>query len=229
MAGCGSNATTLLAGLLLTACADDPVECLDESAGRYMPIETGASWTYEVASPDGSVKTKTQSVGALEDVGGMKAGTMAYKLTTTKGTGMTVSWQQDTGTAIIRHREQDRSGTKHFDEYYVPAHTRIDETEAHLVAGATWTESYDELAYPINDPSAVMTTAHKVDTWLVMKEDAQVEVPAGKYCALQLQRKSKVGSVAGSTKYYWFVRGVGKIKEKTDGGDVESLTSVTLP
>jgi hypothetical protein len=111
----------------------------------------------------------------------------------------------------------------------VPGHTRVDESAVHLVEGATWTETYDELAYPINNASEPMTTAHKVDTWRVMKTDANVEVPAGRYCALQLERTSKVGSVAGSTKYYWFVRGIGKIKEKTDGGDIESLTSFTTP
>jgi hypothetical protein len=211
------------------ACTDEPVVCPSAEDGRYFPLATGATWSFEVASPDGDVETKTQTIGAIEDVGGMKAGTMAHKVTTMKKNGMTVSWQQDTGTAIVRHREQDLSGTKHFDEYYLPGHTRIDEDAAHLVADATWTESYDEIAFPLNAPTEPMTTAHKVDTWLVMNEEAQVEVPAGRFCALQLQRKSTVGSVAGSTKYYWFVRGIGKIKEKTDGGDVEALTSYDLP
>jgi hypothetical protein len=214
-----------VATLALTACAtdDEPVECPTE--GRYMQLATGASWSYDVSGG----KQKTQTVGALEDVGGQKAGTMAFKLTTTKSTGMTISWQQDTGTSIVRHREQDLSGTNHTDEFYSPLQTRIDENPAHVAVDASWMETYDELVWSLTTPTDPMTTAHKIDTWLVVSDTAQVEVPAGRFCALQLKRTTQLGSNPLKTKYYWFARGVGKIKEKDDEGDVEALTSFTLP
>src|SRR5688500_4217167 len=57
----------------------DAVQLECPTTGRYMALGTGASWTYEV-DDGGGIETKTQSVGALEDVGGSKAGTMAFRL-----------------------------------------------------------------------------------------------------------------------------------------------------
>jgi hypothetical protein len=187
-----------------------------------MPMRTGASWTYRSTGASGA-RDKLQEVGALEDVGGSKAGVMAFRVTTTKPSGTVVSWQQDTGEAIIRHREQDLSGTTQTDELYTPYHTRIDEGTAHLAVGATWDETYDENVTDVATGMVTVTT--KTDTWVVEADDEPVRVAAGDFCALRLRRSTVINGAAKATKTYWFSRGVGKIKEVTGGGDTEELSS----
>jgi len=215
------TAWTLL--LALTACATDPaeppqVDC--STGGRYLPLDTGRSWTYRVTTSNGT-QTKTQAVGPLEDVGGAKAGTLAYRVTTTKTGGMVVSWQADTGTAIVRHREQDLAGAGQTDELYWPHHTRLDEDPAHLAPGATWSEAFSEVALDLATMQSL--TVAKTETWTVEAVDEAVSVPAGDFCALRAQRTSSLGS----SKTYWFARGVGKVKEQTSAGDKEELVSFT--
>lgn len=215
-------------GALLAACTGEPpddlvpepMECT--GSGRYLPLAPGASWSYAVTGG----KRKTQAVGELEDVGGAKAGTLAFRITTTKTNGETISWQEDTGTSVVRHREQDRSGMTHTDEVYTPRQTRIDEADAHLVVGVTWTETYDEL---VSKPDQPMIRVPKTDTWLVVSDGEAVDVPAGSFCTLHLQRTTKVGSNPPKTKHFWFARGVGKVREKDDQGDVEELSGFTTP
>jgi hypothetical protein len=200
------------------------VEC--PSAGRYLPLATGMSWTFRTTNKtDGIIGVKTQTVGALEDVGGSKAGTMAYRLTTTKTGGTVVSWQEDTGDRILRHREQDMAGGSQSDEIYDPYKLRIDETAAHTAMDASWVETYDEIATPAG--TTVPTTTPKTETWTVEAVDEQVTVPVGTFCALRV-RKVSAADVAGSDKTYWFVRGVGKVKE--EGVDrLEQLTEFSAP
>lgn len=222
---------SVTASLVVVGCGGDPgasavdapmPECT--ATGRYLPLHAGAAWTYRVTGPNGTTM-KTQQVGALEDVGGAKAGVMAFKVTTTKTGGTVVSWQQDTGTAIIRHREQDLAGGNQTEETYTPFHTRLDEAAEHLQAGVTWTETYDEAVTDV--ATAMTTTVTKTDTWVVEAVDAVVTVPAGSYCALQLARTTQVAGTPSSSKKYWYARGVGKVKEQTTGGSTEQLVSFT--
>ena len=217
-----ARATTWTLLLALAACANDPAEPQVDcpTSGRYMPLDTGRSWTYRVTTSNGS-QTKTQAVGPLEDVGGAKAGTLAYRVTTTKASGMVVSWQEDTGTAIVRHREQDLAGGGQTDELYWPHHTRLDEDPLHLAPRATWPETFDEVAVDLATMQS--TTVTKTETWTVEADAEGVAVPAGDFCALRVRRTSTLGS----SKTYWFARGVGKIKEQTSAGDSEELASFT--
>lgn len=201
--------------------APDAGPCPTE--GRYFPLAQGATWTYEVRDP--SVETKTTTVGPLEDVGGSKAGTMAFRVTTTKTGGSTVSWQQDTGSAILRHREQDLSGVTHTEEWFDPYKLRIDEAPAHITPSASWAESYIETATEIGTGNT--TTTSKTEEWTVVAVDEVVAVPAGTFCALRLRRLSASSGAGASDKTFWFARGVGKIKET--GSQTEQLTSYSLP
>ncbi len=188
------------------------------TTGRYMELSTGASWTYQV--DDGAeLTTKTQAVGPEEDVGGDKAGVTAFRLTTTKVGGMVVSWQEDTGTAIVRHREQDMAGSAQTDEIYEPHRTRLDESADHTVDGATWMETYTE---SVTDLDGITTMVEKVETWTVEAVDEPVVVPAGAFCGLRVRRTSTAGGIDGSDKTFWYARGVGKVKE-TGANQTEEL------
>lgn len=205
--------STCLALVLAAGCASDttsptPFDCPD--TGPYLELRTGASWTYRV--DDGTTITeKTQTVGVLEDVGGAHAGTMAYRIETTKPGGTVVSWQADTADAVVRYRELDMSGSVSTDETYQPYRTRISQTADHTAAGAIWTEDYTEVV--TDTATATTTTADKSERWEVVAVDEPVTVPAGELCALRLRRTSTVAGTPGSDKTYWFVRGIGKVKE----------------
>jgi hypothetical protein len=197
-----------------------PMLCPTE--GRYLALTPGASWRFMVRDADtNEVTEKTQTVGALENVGGSKEGMMAFRVTTTKPNGSTTSWQQDTGDSIRRHKEIDAAGTTQTTEIYDPYRTRVDETSARLVAGATWTESYTEI---VTTSTGATTTTPKTEQWTVEALEEQVTVPAGTFCAMRVHRTSTVAGGSGSDKMFWFTRGVGKIKE-VGAGQTEELMS----
>lgn len=176
-----------------------------------MELRTGMRWQFRVTDLDSNkVTEKTQTVFAEEAVPG-KSGVRANRLLTTKPKGEVTSWQEDTGTAVIRHREHDQSGTEHTEELYEPFRTRIDESAERTLVGATWSESYTER---ITDQAGLETTTPKVETWTVAAVDEVVETPSGAYCALRVTRSSTAAGNAGSTKTFWFVRGIGKVKEQ---------------
>lgn len=193
------------------------------TTGRFLALSTGRSWTYKVTDTvNHTVAMKTQSVGALEPVVA-HPGVQAFKLTTTKPGGSTDSWQEDTGTEVRRHAENDNSGTNTTTEVYDPYKIRIDESPDHVLANASFTIAYDEIVSANGGPA--MTTA-KTEDWTIVAVDEMVDVPAGTFCALHIHRTSSVGGAVGSTKDFWFTRGVGKVKEVGDG-QTEELSSVS--
>lgn len=189
--------------------------------GSLFPLVEGNSWTFRVTE-GGSVSMKTQTIGALEPVGGSgpNQDAMAYRATTSKadGSDMTLSWQAEVDDKIVRYREQSfmgASGTLDLEEHWDPFKLRIDMTQEHIVAGATWDETAVETKLPVGMvPSAVTV----IDSWRVVAESEEVTVPAGTFDALVLE---KTGGT--SLKRYWFVRGIGKVKET--GTQTEELAS----
>jgi hypothetical protein len=119
------------ATVLLLGCGPAP------ATGRLLPLEPGASWTYKITDAKGVFKDKKTTVEALEDVGGSKAGTKAFRVRTEDTNGATVSWQEDTGTSVVRHREQefDAANAQLSDTFFTPSKLRLDESAAHLTNG----------------------------------------------------------------------------------------------
>ena len=195
------------------------------SGERYLPLDVGATWTWRVTPGADPAFEKTSTVEALEDVGDSKAGTMAYRVRTLGKDGETVSWQEDTGQAVRRHREQSFSATQVMtsDQMYTPAKLRIDESAARLVVGTTYVETYTEEE---RDPATgAIKTVSKSESWTVEAIDESVTVPAGTFPCLRLRR---VGTdVSAAEKRFWFARGVGKVKEV--GGQTEELASYDIP
>ena len=70
----------------------------------FFPLAVGASWTYQVTDPQfpgAPATTKVQSVEAFEDVGGEKAGVMAFRLKTVKPGDEVITWQETTSTGLV--------------------------------------------------------------------------------------------------------------------------------
>jgi hypothetical protein len=226
----------ILAGLacsLLFACGSvDTKPDQDATAGAgpvaedpLLPWAVGYQWTYRITDA-GIVSLKTTTVGELEEVGGQgpNAAAMAYHVITAKGADSkdrTESWQApsvDEPARIVRFREQAfdaSSGSLELEESWDPPKLHIDGTAERTVAGASWLESYAETKLAVGFSP---TTHEARDRWTVIDDNETVEVPAGTFeHAIHLQ---KVGG--SSTKDYWYVRGVGKVKET--GGQTEELT-----
>jgi hypothetical protein len=174
----------------------------------------------------GVTLTTQSAVEAFEDVGGAKAGTMAYRVRSTTLTGSTVNWQQDLGTAVVRQREQflDYQGVLLTDYVFSPYRVRLDETAPHLATGASWVETHtaavDNLAL-----GSQKTGSFSV-SWTVDSAAETVTVPAGTFTCLRVHRVESGYSSADET--FWFARGVGKVKE-TGSTANEDLVSYTLP
>ena len=201
---------------------DTTAPCTVAKAVRYLPLAVGATWTFRVTPAIGPVETKSSTVEALEDVGDRKAGITAFRVRTGKIDGNTVSWQEDRCTSITRHREQSLSlsDTLITDQFYTPDTIRVDETAAHVAMGATWMVRYDEVEV---DSTGAMTTRAKDETWSVLATAESVTVPAGTFTALKLNKTTS----GAADKTYWFVKGVGKVKET--GDQTEELMSYQLP
>jgi hypothetical protein len=215
----------------LTGCEETvEVDC-SPFQGRYMELSPGRTWTYRVTDQNG-VRAKSQTVGPLEDIGGPKAGTMGYRLTTMKAGGVVISWQADLGDQIVRHREQDMAGTNMTDEWYDAYRTRVSEKPEHLVEGATWDETFEENITITSDvPPTVNPPVTKTWRWTVTGVDVPTRVPAGDFCALTVQRTTidgGTGTGEDADKVFLFTRGVGKIKEYADRDQqIEELVSFT--
>jgi hypothetical protein len=193
--------------------------------GAMLPWTTGNTWTYRVTD-EGVVGMKETTVGAMESVqgSGPNKDVQAFKVVTRKGAmDQTVSWQVPDGDRVIRYREQAfaaSTGVLEMEEHWDPYKLHIDGSAAHRVTGASWLEIYQETKLPVG---MAPDTQEAHDRWTVLSACAEVTVPAGTFTAIYLQ---KVSATGGSTKTYWYVPGVGKVKES--GGQLEELVSYAL-
>jgi hypothetical protein len=225
------NLLPLLCLTLLPACGEeDPSTNSDGTAGTstgpLLPWAAGNRWTYQVTDKD-VISTKVTTVGEPEPVGGdgPSSAIIANKVTTQKkdGADETVSWRSVDGERVVRYRElslDGAGGAVDTEEYWDPYRVYIDWSAEHVAQGASWLVEYQETKI-----EAGVTTgpATKRDLWLVQAASEEVTVPAGTFKdAVVLQ---KTGG-NGTDKTYWYVRGVGKVKET--GGQTEELVDYEL-
>jgi hypothetical protein len=194
------------------------------TTGRYIPLSVGAGWTWKGFDTLSGLSGVTDSrVEALEALTGAKAGVSAYRIRSITLSGSTVNWQEDTGAAIVRHREQffDSAGALKSDHVFTPRKLRLDEAPARTVLGASWTETYtDAVTAPAAQPSSTPTV-----TWTVEAVDETVTVPAGTFSCLRVH--SVDSGPAGYDSTFWFARNVGKVKES--GTEVRELVGYSIP
>jgi len=106
------------------------------------------------------------------------------------------------------------------EEHWDPYKLHIDGTAEHRVGGATWLIIYQETKLPVG---GAPETHEAHDRWTILSACESVTVPAGTFTAIYIQ---KVSATGGSAKTYWYVPGVGKVKES--GGQLEELVSYSL-
>ena len=213
--GTGSGGTGALA-------ADGAVPMM--TSGRYQPMVVGATWAYNVTDT-GVAYTKNSTVEAFEDIGGMAAGTMGYKVSETIKTSTQLTWYESTATDVRRHHDQqtDANGVMTSEDWYTPYDLRVDESSDHVVAGAAWTVSYMDAHTSASKPASNNTIT---ENWNTDAVNEVVTVPAGTFSALKITRTD---TASGSSKSQWFVAGVGKIRESNTTGHLEELSSYMIP
>jgi hypothetical protein len=219
LAACGNPEPT-------TPTIETPDARSQSASDRYLPLAVGARWTYHAVDPATGATGETESVvEALEDVGGAKAGITAYRIRSTTLTGSTVNWQQDLGTSVVRHREQffDLSRQLTSEYFFLPNRLRLDESPAHTVVGATWTENHSA-TLTTTAASGTQTVSFSVQ-WTVEAVDETVNVPAGTFTCLRVHRVATGYASADETQ--WFAKHVGKVKET--GTEPRDLTSYSVP
>ena len=193
------------------------------TSGPYQPLSVGTTWTYHV-DDQGVVYDKQSSVEALEDIGGMAAGIMGYRVRETIKSSIQLTWYEVTATDVRRHHDQVMSGTQLTSEdWYSPYLLRVDTSSDHLKAGASWTMTYMDTKTTSSKPTQTTTVSHN---WHVDAGGTAVTVPAGPVAALQVTFTDKANGT--STKTQWFVQGIGKVKEQTSAGHTELLTAYTI-
>jgi len=194
------------------------------NTNRYIPLAVGAGWTWQGTDTLTGLSGITDSrVEALEPLAGAKAGISAYRIRSVTLSGSTVNWQQDTGTSIVRHREEffDVTGALKSDHQFTPEKLRLDEDPARTMLGASWTETYsDTVTAPLAQPASTATI-----TWTVEAVDEMVTVPAGTFSCLRVH--SVDSSLGGYDSTFWFARNVGKVKES--GTEVRDLIGYLIP
>lgn len=230
---CRLAAVLAASGLIACGGGDDGGDgpsgqgCLIDGDARFLPVVEGASWTYEAIELDSGIITRrTQTVGPFQMMVGDKAGVMASPLITEKETGTITNWQEDTGTAVVRHLQEDRAGDAHRDDLYVEFKGRLDESPERLVVGASYSQAYTARTVIIDTGEVIVE--ERIEDWEVVGLGEEVTVPAGTFCTLHITRQRTTDGELGDVKEYWFARGVGKVKELAENNR-ETLVDYSVP
>ncbi|MFZ5893756.1 MAG: hypothetical protein ACOY0T_22025 [Myxococcota bacterium] len=215
LAGCGSDApnNTNTGGM---GAATEPL----------LPWAVGNTWTYRVTEA-GVVSEKVTTVMEQTKVGGVGASKdlTAYYVVTKKGASgndKTESYQAPDPAQpdrVLRYRELSygaMTGMLELEEYWEPARIHADGSR---ISEGDWVDEYTEYKLPVGMQPTPGALTH--DLWIVVSADEAVETPKGRFDhAVHLQK------TGGSVKEYWYVRGVGKVRET--GGQTEELLDYKL-
>lgn len=195
-------------------------------AQRFEPWKVGATWSYKFTDPT-AVKPpasgRKTTIGAQEDVGGLHAGQLAFKVHVETLSGTKDVWEAPMGDLDVRYKTVYYDATNALTETDVeqPYRLKLDESSAHTAPGAMFSETFTE-----NVAKTGSTPSSKSETlaWKVISNTESLTVIAGSYTSvLHLQRFNAAKS---ETIDYWYARGVGKLKE-TGGSTNEELESFT--
>lgn len=199
----------------------------DGGATNYLSLAVGTVWTYDITRTSAGTGQGKIAVEA-QDTAPM-SGQSGVRVRTTLLDGMTLAWDQTSSSSVIRYEEQqlDLMGNLLSDKQYMPDILVLDESAAHLVAGATWTESYKQLKTPSTKGKATKEQA----VWTVESTDDSVTVPAGTYTCIRVSRTHTTSSTS-TTAVEWYAVGVGKVKATGAGPSNDQtleLTAVSTP
>jgi len=226
---------SVLTMVVCSACGSQDPGALGAKGGagsatqtELMPWKAGNSWTYRLMDGGDAVAEKVTTIGEEEPVGGSgpNAALLANRVVTTNKNGSddATSWQAKVGDRVVRYREQlfaESTGRLYREEHWDPSKPRIDNSLEHRVEGASWIDEYWEtwVSYEPDGTARDPVTSPQAHQWRVEGVGISVTVPAGTFNAIVLRKTT-------NDKTYYFVPGVGKVKEV--GNYSEELVSYVV-
>jgi hypothetical protein len=190
--------------------------------GSYMPLTVGSWWRYRVTNPTTfreQAMPKTIRLDRTGDIGGRKAGVIGVRLAREDVEGTAYRWLARAGEAIVWHQDEwyDTAGTLKRRVFFEPWRLRVDDACAHRTAGVRWRLGYDRI-----DTIPTQKTTRVDEEWTIEAIADEVTVPAGTFRALKLHRH-RFETETQRDSWYWFVPGVGKVKEDSAPEEQEEL------
>ena len=209
--------TIFLSTVIMTVCAcgsEDPGSGKNDAgpmATPFIPIAVGNSWTYRVVSGSNVESTKVQTI--IEEI--VVDGEAAYVFETVRANDKgTRSIQRLVDNRLIRLSEETLSDNLVSGRFnFVPPGLRIDGNFQQT--GETYQDTHDKQKVDAN--GEILETETRAQTFEIESGNELISVPAGEFNAIRVRRTRS----QGTTKTYWFVEGLGKIKEL--GGQSEEL------
>lgn len=215
--------TTILGGLLLaagcaTGCGSDTTTPDPTDAGvvPLIPVAAGNTWTYRVTEGT-EVSTKVQTITGPATSNGREG----FQFVTTKGTTREVeSVQALVDGVLVRLEEKNyKNGALNEWDVYEPSMVRIDSNQAD--PGDEYQTTHTKVSMDVD--TGTVAARIVVENRFSVQALESIDVPAGRFTALRVLR---IDATDQSRKLYWYVPGLGKVREV--GGQTEELESVSL-
>lgn len=205
----------------------------------HFPLIDGATWTYRHEYPQNPGKA------GWDEIANMHATTYEGKAAFVLEDEEDAQGERSASTMVIDdtrilrvYKEVKVSGEIAFKTTYDPGFLRYDEAWAGS-SDAPAKESYNSQQTCVTASSASKcapgavrkeTTVH---TFRVLNEHVEIEVGAGKFDTVQIERIN-LGDEAitgdEETKHFWYAPGVGKVRElDVESGATEELSSFKIP
>jgi hypothetical protein len=209
----------VLGSLLLAACGGETLPGGPVVPGDPVlaPVSPGTRWTYRITDPLRGAFEKTVEVVGSATVPDSGAAAMLVK--DTEPTQEERSWLEVKDGFLLRHREEDlKAGVLVRATSWSPAAPKM------LAAPAAvgWTK---EVTVSEREWHADGTESVKDQTYAfrVVRQDVRIEVPAGTFICLEVERVRVDKSEPPRT--YWLAPGIGKVRE--EGERLEELVAFT--
>jgi hypothetical protein len=213
-----SRVAILFLGFSFVACGVEPIDPRPDGglASDLFPLAVGNTWQYRVTSGAGAVSEKVQTVSGTVAVGSETA----FRLTTMRANEReTTSVQIARDGVLLRLEEESyRSGVLTEHVLYDPGSIRVDSN--HVRAGDVYESRHAKKK--VDTRGTVLSSIDVVHRFTVESAGEPIDVPLGRFTAIRIKREGS----DDSTKTYWFVDGIGKVKEI--GGQTEELVRADL-
>jgi hypothetical protein len=199
------------------------------SRDSHFPLIDGSSWTYHHTNPVDPAWDETDTVTA-----GEYQQHPAFVLEDEEDAQgeQTHSTHIIDGTRVYRaYKEVSVADQVVFKTTYDPAFLRYDEawtkTGLSVTLDDDWTQECIAASAASNCAPGAVKTGTTTHQYTVLDVAAKVSVPAGDFTAVKIQRDNLTSP---ETKLFWFVAGVGKVREESPAtGALTELSAYEIP
>jgi hypothetical protein len=191
------------------------------------PLADGATWTYVDKNPNGQVLgmevVEAQEIEWDDEVAWMLTDSPNSKGEWTDA----VIVRDDEVTMRVHKTISDGNGPTEIVDYD-PGFVRANDEWMDAEVGYT-----EEFLYERTEADGQgdnEDTEDRGHIYTIVAVDEEVEVPAGVFNCIKVERVRSVGGKIGEQVYFWYAPGIGKVREERPAdSEIEELASVSLP